>query len=145
MTLKGSGWLLHYPVLTEPDQNKEQMMEMLFVVGFVWYSVFGCVFTELDQKKERMMEILEDRGLSFLFPLLRVQAELCKEMQTEPSATALFKWIKEHVNSDLHYTPGFLNILTTRWRHSHLSLISQSLHIDHLGMSMSIPNVSHSL
>ena len=46
MTLKGSGWLLHYPVLTDSDQNKEQMMEMLFVgVGFVWYSVFGCVFT----------------------------------------------------------------------------------------------------
>ena len=44
MTVKGSGWLLHYHVLTEPDQNKEQMMEMLFV-GFVWYSVFGCVFT----------------------------------------------------------------------------------------------------
>lgn len=68
---------------------------------------------EIDQKKERMMEILEDRGLSFLFPLLRVQAELCKEMQTEPSATGLFKWIKEHVNADLHYTGGFLNILTT--------------------------------
>lgn len=71
--------------------------------------------SEIDQKKERMMEILEDRGLSFLFPLLRVQAELCKEMQTEPSATGLFKWIKEHVNTDLHYTGGFLNILTTRY------------------------------
>jgi hypothetical protein len=72
-------------------------------------------FVEIDQKKERMMEILEDRGLSFLFPLLRVQAELWKEMQTDPSATGLFKWIKEHVGADLHYTTGFLNVLTTRY------------------------------
>lgn len=68
-----------------------------------------------------MMEILEDRGLSFLFPLLRVQAELWKEMQTDPSATGLFKWIKEHVSTDLHYTTGFLNVLTTRY--SVLSLL----------------------
>lgn len=61
-----------------------------------------------------MMEILEDRGLSFLFPLLRIQSELWKQIQTDPSATAIFKWIKDKVQNDLHQSPGFVNILTTR-------------------------------
>ena len=61
-----------------------------------------------------MMEILEDRGLSFMFPLLRVQSELWRQIQAEPSATALFKWIKEKVDPSLQYTSGFINILTTR-------------------------------
>lgn len=67
---------------------------------------------EIDQTKERMMEILEDRGLSFMFPLLRVQAELWKQVQAEPGATATFKWIKENVDTDLHHSAGFINILT---------------------------------
>ncbi|XP_060572704.1 eukaryotic translation initiation factor 4 gamma 2-like, partial [Ruditapes philippinarum] len=68
---------------------------------------------EVDRSKERMMEILEERGLSFMFPLLRVQSELWKQIQAEPSATALFKWIKETVSTDLHHTPAFINVLTT--------------------------------
>ncbi|XP_061178950.1 eukaryotic translation initiation factor 4 gamma 2-like [Saccostrea echinata] len=91
--IKGKDWLANLF-----NESKLDLLKML---------------PEIDQRKERMMEILEDRGLSFLFPLLRVQSELWKEMQTEPSATALFKWIKEHVNTDLQYTSGFLNILTT--------------------------------
>lgn len=68
---------------------------------------------EIDQTKERMMEILEDRGLSFMFPLLRVQSELGRQIQVEPNATALYKWIKDKVDPNLHYTKGFINVLTT--------------------------------
>ncbi|KAJ8298584.1 hypothetical protein KUTeg_022644 [Tegillarca granosa] len=68
---------------------------------------------EIDQNKEKMMEILEDRGLSFMFPLLRVQSELWKQIQAEPGANALFKWIKDKVDSSLHHTSGFIHILTT--------------------------------
>lgn len=68
---------------------------------------------EVDRSKERMMEILEERGLSFMFPLLRVQSELWRQIQVDPSATAIFKWIKEKVSDDLHHTSGFINILTT--------------------------------
>lgn len=70
---------------------------------------------EIDQNKEKMMEILEDRGLSFMFPLLRVQSELWRQIQAEPSANALFKWIKDKVDSSLHHTSGFIHILTTRF------------------------------
>ena len=68
---------------------------------------------EIDQTKERMMEILEDRGLSFMFPLLRVQSELWRQIQAEPNATSLYKWIKDKVDPNLHYTKGFINVLTT--------------------------------
>lgn len=67
---------------------------------------------EIDQNKERMMEILEDRGLSFMFPLLRVQSELWRQIQAEPNATALYKWIKDSVDTNLQYTTGFINVLT---------------------------------
>ncbi len=61
-----------------------------------------------------MMDILEERGLSFMFPLLRVQSELWKQIQTEPTSSALFKYVKEKVNTELHHSPGFIHILTTR-------------------------------
>lgn len=72
------------------------------------------MFAELDQRKERMLEILEDRDLSFIFPLLRIQSELGRQIAAEPTATALFKWIKEKVDSSLQADPGFINVLVTR-------------------------------
>lgn len=36
---------------------------------------------EGDRTKERLAEILEDRDLGFLLPLLRIQAELWKQLQ----------------------------------------------------------------
>lgn len=36
---------------------------------------------EMDRTKEQLALILEDRGLNFLFPLLRIQAELWKQLQ----------------------------------------------------------------
>lgn len=64
-----------------------------------------------------MMEILEDRSLSFLFPLLRVQADLVKQIQADPNAASIYKWIKERVDTSLLYTPNFVNILTSRSVH----------------------------
>jgi len=34
-----------------------------------------------DRTKDRMAEILEERELSFLFPLLKIQAEMTKQLQ----------------------------------------------------------------
>lgn len=61
-----------------------------------------------------MMEILEERGLSFMFPLLRVQSELWKQIQADPTATSVYRWIKDTVSTDLHEKPAFINVLTTR-------------------------------
>ncbi|KAI0215321.1 Eukaryotic translation initiation factor 4 gamma 2 [Lamellibrachia satsuma] len=68
---------------------------------------------EPDQNKERMMAILEDRSLSFLFPLLHLQTELWLRIQTEPSATDLYKWVRDKVDLKLQKAPGFIVILVT--------------------------------
>lgn len=67
---------------------------------------------EIDQNKERMMDILEDKGLSFLFPLLRLHIDVWKTLTNDPSPSTLYKWIKENVTSDLHEHKTFVNALT---------------------------------
>ena len=68
---------------------------------------------EVDRTKERLAEILEDRGLTFLFPLLRIQAELWKQLQSDPSPTQFYKWIKENLEPVHHTNQGFINALVT--------------------------------
>ncbi|XP_063961051.1 eukaryotic translation initiation factor 4 gamma 2-like [Lytechinus pictus] len=67
---------------------------------------------ESDRNKERMMEILEGKSLSFLFPLLRMQADVTKQLQTDGNPSSLYKWIKENVSATLHKDKGFINALT---------------------------------
>lgn len=54
------------------------------------------------------------QGLSFLFPLLRVQADIWRQIQLDPNPSSLYKWIKENVPANLHQNQGFVNALTTR-------------------------------
>jgi len=68
---------------------------------------------ELDNSEDRMMEILEDRGLSFLFPLLRVQSELWKQLKAEPNPTSFYKWIRDNVDGSLYSDPAFITMLVT--------------------------------
>lgn len=68
---------------------------------------------ECDRTKERMVEILEDRSLSFMFPLLRVQSDLWRQIRSDPNPANIYKWIKENVDSNLQSDPGFIEILVT--------------------------------
>nr|CAD7414271.1 unnamed protein product [Timema cristinae]CAD7434952.1 unnamed protein product [Timema monikensis] len=68
---------------------------------------------EVDRTKDRLSEILEDRGLTFLFPLLRIQSELWKQLQADPNPNQFYKWIKENLDPAHHTNPGFINALMT--------------------------------
>lgn len=68
---------------------------------------------EVDRNKDRMAEILEDRNLSFLYPLLKVQAELWRQIQVDPNPTQFYKWIKENVEATCLTDPGFITALMT--------------------------------
>lgn len=70
--------------------------------------------SEIDQNKDRMLEILEGKGLSFLFPLLKLEKELLKQIKSDPSPQAIYKWIKDNISPKLHVDKGFVNILMTR-------------------------------
>ncbi|KAG7266444.1 hypothetical protein CRUP_005636 [Coryphaenoides rupestris] len=80
---------------------------------------------EIDQNKDRMLEVLEGKGLSFLFPLLKLEKELLLQIQADPSPQAIYKWIKDNISPRLHTDKGFVNILMT----SFLQYISLELSI----------------
>lgn len=68
---------------------------------------------ELDRTKERLGEILDDRGLGFLFPLLRIQSDLWKQIQADPTPSQFYKWIKENLDQSCYTVPGFISALFT--------------------------------
>ncbi|KAM9301541.1 eukaryotic translation initiation factor 4 gamma 2 isoform 2-T2 [Gastrophryne carolinensis] len=68
---------------------------------------------EIDQNKDRMLEILEGKGLSFLFPLMKLEKELLKQIKMDPSPQTIYKWIKDNISPKLHVDKGFVNILMT--------------------------------
>ncbi|KAJ8252323.1 hypothetical protein COCON_G00216350 [Conger conger] len=90
------------------QQSKVNMLKML---------------PEMDQNKDRMLELLEGKGLSFLFPLLKLEKELLKQIKVDPSPQAIYKWIKDNISPKLHTDKGFVNILMT----SFLQYISHEL------------------
>ncbi|XP_073715497.1 eukaryotic translation initiation factor 4 gamma 2 isoform X2 [Misgurnus anguillicaudatus] len=68
---------------------------------------------EIDQNKDRMLEILEGKGLSFLFPLMKLEKELLKQIKADPAPQSIYKWIKDNISPKLHIDKGFVNILMT--------------------------------
>jgi translation initiation factor 4G len=67
-----------------------------------------------ERNRDKMAEILEDRGLSFLFPFLRIQSELWKQLEgAEPNPVTYYKWIKDNVDARLHADPTFITLLVT--------------------------------
>ena len=65
----------------------------------------------IDQNKDCMLEILEGKGLSFLFPLLKLEKELLKQIKLDPSLQIIYKWIKDNMSSKLHVDKRSVNIL----------------------------------
>ncbi|EDW72346.2 uncharacterized protein Dwil_GK20767, partial [Drosophila willistoni] len=68
---------------------------------------------EADRNKERLAEILEDRQLTFLYPLLKVQSEMMKQLQSDPNPNNFYKWIKANVDNKYYKDPNFIQSLMT--------------------------------
>ncbi|KAK0088425.1 hypothetical protein PV325_012089 [Microctonus aethiopoides] len=68
---------------------------------------------EAEKTKERLGEILEDRELTFLYPLLRIQGDMSRQLESEPSPNAFYKWIKDKLDPAHYSDPGFINALMT--------------------------------
>ncbi|XP_046897533.1 eukaryotic translation initiation factor 4 gamma 2a [Hypomesus transpacificus] len=90
---------------------------------------------EIDQNKDRMLEILEGKGLSFLFPLMKLEKELLKQIQADPSPQSIYKWIKDNISPKLHTDKGFVNILMT----SFLQYIAHEINADEDEDQLSAP------
>ncbi|XP_053208064.1 eukaryotic translation initiation factor 4 gamma 2-like [Panonychus citri] len=69
---------------------------------------------EIDREKERLADILRERNLSFLYPLLRIEFDMMKHLNSaDCSPNSLYRWIKSNVDTSLRNTPGFINLLFT--------------------------------
>ncbi|XP_036332524.1 eukaryotic translation initiation factor 4 gamma 2, partial [Rhagoletis pomonella] len=68
---------------------------------------------EVDRNKTRLAEILDDRNLAFLYPLLKVQAEMWKQLTSDPNPAAFYKWIKSNLDAKYYKDAGFINALVT--------------------------------
>jgi len=66
---------------------------------------------KIDRTKDRMADILEERELSFLFPLVKIQAEMTKQLQLSPRTEDLANWILVNVDSAYHTSHGFISAL----------------------------------
>lgn len=83
-----------------------------------WWSFFLQInlitqLPESDKTKERLSEILEERDLTFLYPLLRIQADLSRQLQVDSNPQSFYKWIKENLEPSNFIDPGFINALMT--------------------------------
>lgn len=68
---------------------------------------------DAEKTKEKLGEILEDRDLTFLYPLLRIQGDMWRQLESDPLPNSLYKWIKEKLDPSHHSDPGFINALMT--------------------------------
>lgn len=105
----------HYPlfllVLQQLHKSigKEQLEEK-FRASKV--DLMNCL-PEADRNKIRLAEILDDRLLAFLYPLLKVQAEMSKQLTSDPDPTNFYKWIKANVDPKYYKEEGFISALMT--------------------------------
>ncbi|XP_033646152.1 eukaryotic translation initiation factor 4 gamma 2-like [Asterias rubens] len=105
----------YYPLFLLCLQKLHKMQDKEWLVNLFCASKVNMMLMlpEIDQRKERMMDILEDKGLSFLFPLLRVQSDIWKQITTDPNPASLYKWIRDNIPAKLHTDKGFINALAT--------------------------------
>jgi len=68
---------------------------------------------EADRTKERLAEILDERELTFLYPLSSIQNSLWKQLSQDPNPTTFYKWIKENMDPEHYTNPDFISALAT--------------------------------
>uniref|UniRef100_A0A2M4A099 Eukaryotic translation initiation factor 4 gamma 2 n=1 Tax=Anopheles triannulatus TaxID=58253 RepID=A0A2M4A099_9DIPT len=105
----------HYPLFLLVLQHLHKQLGRAALLELFRNSDVDLMSTlpESDRSKDRMAEILEDRNLSFLYPLLRVQSELWKQIQMDSNPQQFYKWIKENVEPGCYADSGFITAVMT--------------------------------
>lgn len=103
----------HYPLFLLVLQQIHKTLDKQALLEIFTESKVNLMSSlpEADRTKDRMAEILEDRNLSFLYPLLKLQGELQKQIQNDPNPQYLYKWIKDNVEPHCYNDPGFITAL----------------------------------
>ncbi|XP_030221606.1 eukaryotic translation initiation factor 4 gamma 2b isoform X2 [Gadus morhua] len=128
----------HFPLFLLCLQQMAKLKDREWLTDLFQHSKVNMqkMLPEIDQNKDRMLEILEGKGLSFLFPLLKLEKELLKQIKADPSPQSIYKWIKDNISPRLHTDKGFVNILMT----SFLQYISLELSVAEGDDQLSTPS-----
>lgn len=105
----------HYPLLLLVLQQLHKIVGEDQLVEMFNNSKINLMsnLPECDRTKDRLAEILDDRKLSFLQPLLRIESELWRQIKEDPQPQTFYKWIKDNVDSVRYTDPGFITALMT--------------------------------
>lgn len=105
----------HYPLLLLVLQHLHKSIGDESLVAIFSSSKINLMqsLPECDRSKDRLAEILDDRKLSFLQPLLRIESELWKQIQSDSQPQTFYKWIKDNVDPLRYTDPGFITALMT--------------------------------
>lgn len=71
------------------------------------------MLSENCRSKDKLAEILEENQLTFLYPLLRIQSDLWRALELDPSPQIFYKYIKDNLDIEYHTDPSFVNALLT--------------------------------
>lgn len=120
LTLKEVGDLLdggqHYPLFPLLLQNLNKAKGQAWLFESFTDSKISLInmLPENDRKKERMADILEDRNLTFLYPMLRIESDITRQI-TSPECTpaTLYRWLKENVTPPLQASTEFISVVFT--------------------------------
>lgn len=104
---------LHYPLfLLVLQQLHKQLGKQQLTEIFAESKVnLMTTLPDADRTKDRMAEILDDRNLAFLYPLLKLQGELQKQIQIDSNPQTIYKWIKDNVDAVCFTDSGFVTAL----------------------------------
>lgn len=105
----------HYPLLLLALQHLHKFIGDDPLVEMFNVSKINLMqsLPECDRTKDRLAEILDDRKLSFLQPLLRIESELWRQIQVDSQPQTFYKWIKDNVDPLRYTDPGFITSLMT--------------------------------
>lgn len=104
---------LHYPLFLIILQQIRKLADNDWLSNSFTKSKIDLLrmLPDCDRNEDRMIEILDDRELSFLYPLLRCKSEMWKIIKFDPNPTLIYKWIKDNVEPFLQADLQFINIL----------------------------------
>jgi len=105
----------HYPLFFLCMQNMHKLKSKEWLREQLERSKISLIemLPSSDRYKERLIQILEDRELSFVYPMLKIESALLEKIQSSLSNDELKEWIKENVNVNVTNSNDFIHSLIT--------------------------------
>ena len=80
----------------------------------LYLNLFVLILKGGDRHKDRLIQILEDRELSFVYPMLKIESTLLEKIQSNSlSSDELKEWIEANVSTNVTNSTDFIHSLVT--------------------------------